>query len=50
MLKTFFATFIIFLITFLEISIGYILKRKKIQKNCVELNNINIKKSCNCQK
>lgn len=48
MIKVFVATFILFLLAFLGMSLGYIIKRKSIQGSCGGLSNIGVEKVCDC--
>ena len=48
MLNTFIAAFILFLLAFLGMSLGYIIKRKKIQGSCGGLGTIGVEKVCDC--
>ncbi len=48
MIKVFIATFILFLVVFLGMSLGYIIKRKSIQGSCGGLSSIGVEKVCDC--
>ena len=48
MIKVFIATFILFLVAFLGMSLGYIIKRKSIQGSCGGLRSIGVEKVCDC--
>lgn len=48
MIKVFIATFILFLVAFLGMSLGYIIKRKSIQGSCGGLSSIGVEKVCDC--
>lgn len=48
MIKVFIATFILFLVAFLVMSLGYIIKRKSIQGSCGGLSSIGVEKVCDC--
>ena len=48
MIKVFIATFILFLVAFLGMSLGYIIKRKSIQGSCGRLSSIGVEKVCDC--
>lgn len=48
MIKVFIATFILFLVAFLGMSLGYIIKRKSIQGSCGGLGSIGVEKVCDC--
>ncbi len=47
-IKVFIATFILFLVAFLGMSLGYIIKRKSIQGSCGGLSSIGVEKVCDC--
>ncbi len=44
----FLMTFILFLVLILGMSIGYIVRRKKISGSCGGLNTLGIEKACDC--
>lgn len=48
MVIIFIATLIFFLLAFIAMSLGYILKRKEIQGSCGGLSSIGIEKVCDC--
>ncbi|WP_074167886.1 (Na+)-NQR maturation NqrM [Candidatus Arsenophonus triatominarum] len=48
MLKIFIATLVFFLLVFIAMSLGYIIKRKELQGSCGGLSNIGIEKVCDC--
>ncbi|HGJ5875941.1 MAG TPA: (Na+)-NQR maturation NqrM [Arsenophonus sp.] len=48
MLKIFVTTLVFFLLVFICMSLGYIIKRKEIQGSCGGLGNIGIEKVCDC--
>ncbi|EFB71084.1 Protein of uncharacterised function (DUF539) [Providencia rustigianii] len=48
MLNVFLATFALFLLAFLGMSLGYIIKRKSIQGSCGGLSSIGVEKVCDC--
>ncbi|EPL6456584.1 MULTISPECIES: (Na+)-NQR maturation NqrM [Providencia] len=48
MLNIFIATFALFLLAFLGMSLGYIIKRKSIQGSCGGLSSIGVEKVCDC--
>lgn len=48
MLNIFIATFALFLLAFLGMSLGYIIKRKSIQGSCGGLSSIGVEKVCEC--
>lgn len=48
MLTIFIATLFFFLLTFIAMSLGYIIKRKEIQGSCGGLSSIGIEKVCDC--
>ena len=48
MIKVFIATFILFLVAFLGMSLGYIIERKSIQGSCGGLSSIGVEKVCDC--
>ncbi|HGJ5857778.1 (Na+)-NQR maturation NqrM [Arsenophonus nasoniae] len=48
MLTIFIATLFFFLLAFIAMSLGYIIKRKEIQGSCGGLSNIGIEKVCDC--
>ncbi len=48
MIKVFIATFILFLVAFLGMSLGYVIKRKSIQGSCGGLSSIGVEKVCDC--
>lgn len=48
MLKIFIATLVLFLLAFIAMFLGYIIKRKEIQGSCGGLTNIGIEKVCDC--
>lgn len=48
MLEVFVAAFIFFLLAFLGMSLGYIIKRKSIQGSCGGLSSIGVDKVCDC--
>lgn len=48
MIKVFIATFVLFLIAFLGMSLGYLIKRKSIQGSCGGLSSIGVEKVCDC--
>lgn len=48
MLKIFLFAFILFLLAFFGMALGYIVKRKSIQGSCGGLGSIGIEKECDC--
>ncbi|PAV01044.1 hypothetical protein CBG25_18995 [Arsenophonus sp. ENCA] len=48
MLKIFITTLVFFLLAFIAMSLGYIIKRKQLQGSCGGLSNIGIEKVCDC--
>lgn len=48
MLNVFIAAFVLFLLAFLGMSLGYIIKRKSIQGSCGGLSSIGVEKVCDC--
>ncbi len=48
MLNVFIAAFVLFLLAFLGMSLGYIIKRKSIQGSCGGLSSIGVDKVCDC--
>ena len=48
MLKIFLFAFILFLLAFFGMALGYIVKRKSIQGSCGGLGTIGIEKECDC--
>ncbi|WP_298439020.1 (Na+)-NQR maturation NqrM [uncultured Ferrimonas sp.] len=44
----FIATFVVFLLVIVAMSIGYIIKRKTIGGSCGGLGNVGIDKACDC--
>ncbi|MCW2255999.1 hypothetical protein M2263_002090 [Providencia alcalifaciens] len=48
MIEVFIAAFVLFLLAFLFMSLGYIIKRKSIQGSCGGLKSIGVEKACDC--
>lgn len=48
MLTLFIATFILFLLFFLALALGYLLKRKSLQGSCGGLSALGLEKVCDC--
>lgn len=47
-MQTFIAAFVIFLLVFLAMGIGYILKKRTITGSCGGLASVGIEKACDC--
>lgn len=48
-MSTFIAAFVVLLLFFLLMSIGYIIKRKAVAGSCGGLSGIGIEKECDCE-
>ncbi|QBG09826.1 (Na+)-NQR maturation NqrM [Klebsiella huaxiensis] len=48
MLTVFVATFVIFALVILGMSLGYLIKRKSIQGSCGGISSLGIEKVCDC--
>lgn len=48
MLSVFFATFGIFVLVVLGMSLGYIIKRKSLQGSCGGISSLGLEKVCDC--